>query len=158
MKWIVLVFLILSFACTIDRTDEGKQVKNLDKHISTLLDHWHEDAAEARFEPYFSLFSSQGIYIGTDAKEVWTVDEFKSFAKPYFDKGKAWSFTAKGRNIYTSNDGNIVWFDELLDTWMGTCRGSGVFQKYDEKWKLEHYVLSLTIPNDKMDSVISEIH
>lgn len=158
MKWIVPIFIVINFACTSNQKNQGKQIKNPDKRIASLLDEWHKNAAEAQFEPYFSLFSSRGIYIGTDAREVWTVDEFKSFAKPYFDKGQAWSFESVSRNIYTSNNGNVVWFDELLDTWMGTCRGSGVFQKHDDNWKLEHYVLSLTVPNEKMDSVISVIH
>ena len=31
------------------------------------------------------------------------------------------------RHIYTSKSGDFIWFDELLDTWMGACRGSGVY-------------------------------
>ena len=45
-------------------------------------------------------------------------------------------------------------FDELLDTWMGVCRGSGVIELVDKKLKIKHYVLSLTIPNDIIDDVI----
>ena len=52
--------------------------------------------------------------------------QFQTFAKPYFDKGKAWNFKAIERNIYFSEMEKIVWFDELLSTQMKICR-SGVF-------------------------------
>ncbi len=48
----------------------------------------------------------------------------------------------------------MVWFDELLDTWMGTCRGSGVLEKNNKEWKIKQYVLSVTIPNDSIQKVI----
>jgi len=48
-----------------------------------------------------------------------------------------------------------VWFDELLDTWMGTCRGSGVLENNQGIWKIKHYVLSIEIPNADVQSVIS---
>ncbi|WP_297805122.1 nuclear transport factor 2 family protein, partial [uncultured Polaribacter sp.] len=45
-------------------------------------------------------------------------------------------------------------FDELLATWMGTCRGSGVIEKKDKIWKIKHYVLSIEIPNNDVQTVI----
>ena len=96
-------------------TFDAEQAKN---EINSSLNKWHLNAAEAKFNPYFELFSSNGIYIGTDAKEIWAVSEFKSFAKPYFDKGKAWSFEATSRNIYFAKENTLAWFDELLNTWM----------------------------------------
>jgi hypothetical protein len=32
------------------------------------------------------------IFIGTDATENWNKMQFQAFAKPFFDRGKAWSF------------------------------------------------------------------
>ena len=98
---------------------------------------------------------SVSIFIGTDASENWKKTAFSKFSKPYFDKGKAWSFTPIERNIYTSKNNEIVWFDELLNTWMGICRGSGVLEKENKKWKIKHYVLSVTIPNDNINQVIN---
>jgi hypothetical protein len=48
----------------------------------------------------------------------------------------------------------MAWFDELLNTQMKICRGSGVLVLIDGKWRIKHYVLSMTIPNDKTDEVI----
>jgi hypothetical protein len=48
----------------------------------------------------------------------------------------------------------MAWFDELLNTQMKICRGSGVLVLIDGKWKIKHYVLSMTIPNDNVDEVV----
>jgi hypothetical protein len=97
---------------------------------------------------------SNGVFIGTDASENWQLDAFKTFSKPYFDKGKAWNFTSLQRNIYFDKTQNTAWFDELLDTQMKICRGSGVLIKEGNTWKIAHYVLSMTIPNDNIDEVV----
>lgn len=123
--------------------------------INTLLDRWHLAAANAEFEGYFGLMSEDAVFIGTDASEVWDRNEFMAFSRPYFDQGKAWSFKAVDRNIYLHPSGEVAWFDELLDTWMQLCRGSGVVRKVDGEWKIAHYVLSLTIPNEEIDPVIA---
>jgi hypothetical protein len=48
----------------------------------------------------------------------------------------------------------MAWFDELLNTQMKICRGSGVLVFINGKWKIKHYVLSMTIPNDNVDEVV----
>ena len=122
--------------------------------INQTLDNWHKAAAEAKFEAYFSYFTNDAIFIGTDATENWTMPQFKTFAKPFFDRGRAWNFKVLERNIYTDKTQKIVWFDELLDTQMKICRGSGVLIKVKNEWKIKHYVLSTTIPNEKINEVI----
>lgn len=76
------------------------------------------------------------------------------WAKPIFDKGHAWDFTAIERHIYFDKTGNTAWFDELLNTQMKICRGSGVVIKQGNEWKVQQYILSTTIPNDQLDSII----
>ena len=51
-------------------------------------------------------------------------------------------------------EGFLDWFDELLDTQMKICRGSGVLVFVNNQWKIKHYVLSMTFPNDNTDEVI----
>lgn len=126
------------------------------KEINIILDNWHKAAAEANYENYFNAMDSSSVFIGTDASENWNKSAFSKFSKPYFDKGKAWSFTPLERNIYLDKNQNIVWFDELLKTWMGICRGSGVLEKDAENnWKIKHYVLSVTIPNDNIRQIFN---
>lgn len=97
--------------------------------------------------------TKDGVFIGTDATENWQNDDFREFSKPYFDRGQAWNFTTLERNIYTDENSKTAWFDELLDTQMGICRGSGVLQKTKDGWKITHYVLSVTVPNENVEEV-----
>lgn len=122
--------------------------------INEVLTNWHKAAANADFEAYFGLMTEDGVFLGTDAKENWQNEEFRTFSKPYFDRGKAWSFTAVERNIYVGTESNFAWFDELLDTQMELCRGSGVLKKQDGKWKIVHYVLSIAVPNENVKEVV----
>jgi hypothetical protein len=50
--------------------------------------------------------------------------------------------------------GKTAWFDELLDTQMKICRGSGVVSKENGQWKIRQYVLSMTVPNSQVDPVV----
>lgn len=142
-----LILFITSFLSAQDFESEKKKV-------SQFLDQWHKAAAEANFDAYFNAMAEESIYIGTDATENWKKKQFQAFAKPYFDKGKAWNFTAIERNIYFSKNGKTVWFDELLNTQMKICRGSGVLVQENGQWKIKHYVLSMTVPNDNVDEVV----
>ena len=147
------VSIFLFFACATPNTVKTDK-SAIRKEVNTLLVNWHKAASDANFKEYFGVLDSSAIYIGTAAEEIWTKEKFANFSKPYFDKGKAWSFTTLERNIYVSESANIVWFDELIDTWMGTCRGSGVLQKKGDSWKIKQYVLSVAIPNDDIQAVI----
>lgn len=124
------------------------------KQIGIMLDSFNQAAAKADFNTYFAFFTEDAIFTGTDATERWDKKAFMLWAKPIFNKGRAWDFTALERNIYFSNDGGFAWFDELLNTQMKICRGSGVVVKEGSQWKLKQYILSAMVPNDQLDSVI----
>lgn len=131
------------------------QINAVDKSaINNVIDSWHQAATDANFNSYFNLMTEDAVFIGTDASENWNKTEFKEYAKPHFDKGKAWNFKSLQRNIYFSKDKKTAWFDELLDTQMKICRGSGVLVKVKKKWKIAHYVLSISIPNELSKEVI----
>lgn len=131
------------------------QSQNIENQkIAVTLDAWHKAAAQVQFDVYFGLMTNDAIFIGTDAKENWNKTAFQAFAKPYFDKGKAWNFTAMERHIFLDATGKLAWFDELLSTQMKICRGSGVLVKVGNEWKIQHYVLSMTIPNENVNEVV----
>lgn len=123
--------------------------------VEAVLDAMNRAAAEADFETYFSHFSSQASFLGTDATEVWDINTFKEWSRPYFEKKQTWDFTAVQRSIYFSPQGDIAWFEETLSTSMKLCRGSGVLALENGNWKIRQYVLSMTIPNSAIDQVIS---
>jgi len=148
--YILTLIILNSCAVKKELSQETEKLK-----INSILDKWHKDAAETNFDSYFDAIADDGIFIGTDATENWNKKEFMAFSKPFFDKGKAWDFTSLERNIYFSTDGKTAWFDELLNTQMKICRGSGVLVKINNDWKIKHYVLSMTIPNDNTNEVVS---
>ena len=141
--------LIAVLAITLNGCATQKLVSQ--SKINETVDSWHLAASQAKFETYFNLMTSDAIFIGTDATENWKLQEFKEFSKPFFDKGKAWSFTTLERNVYSAN--GIVYFDELLDTQMGICRGSGVLKMENGSYKIAHYVLSIAVPNEHVTSL-----
>ena len=155
MKNTGLIFSLISIIAALGFNATKPSAPAPDKKaIIALLDNWHAAAAKADHKGYFGKIAEDGHYIGTDATENWDKKAFEAFSKPYFDKGKAWDFKAVERHIYFSKDGKVAWFDELLDTWMKGCRGSGVLEWDGKEWKIKHYVLSMTVPNDVTKQVI----
>ncbi|RXR34223.1 hypothetical protein EQG68_04085 [Flavobacterium piscinae] len=144
------ITLLVVFGCLTKPNNELEK-----KEIDTVINQWHKAAAEANFDNYFDLMTEDAVFIGTDAAENWNRKDFEAFSKPYFDKGKAWTFQSLERNIYVDKNNEIAWFDELLNTSFKICRGSGVLEKVNGKWKIKHYVLSMTIPNETSDKVIA---
>jgi hypothetical protein len=143
----LLVFLVITGPCSV--------AQDLHREIHLFIDNWHLAATNADAPRFFGSMGDQAVYIGTDASERWTKDEFIQFAKPYFDKGKAWDFKPYDRKLHVTSDSKIVWFSELLSTWMGVCRGSGVLTWTQDGWKIQQYHLSVTVPNDLIRDFIT---
>ncbi len=125
------------------------------ERIDALATDWHRAAARADSAAYFDALADGAIYIGTDPGEHWTKAEFLAFAAPYFARGEAWDFTATERHVFYDENENIAFWDELLDTWMGPCRGTAVVRRdATGAWKIAHYTLSMAIPNAKTEPVL----
>ncbi|WP_020569512.1 nuclear transport factor 2 family protein [Neolewinella persica] len=123
--------------------------------IEALATNWHLAAANADSTVFFDSMADDAIYIGTDKTEHWTKEQFLGFAAPYFARGKAWDFNATERHIFYNPDQQVAYWDEVLDTWMGPCRGTAVVKRDGVNgWKIAHYTLSMTVPNDKVEEVI----
>ncbi len=157
IKQLLIIFLIILTVSSCK--EETKNEEALDKlmiteSVNSFLNNWHKSASEANFKNYFNKMDSISVFIGTDASENWTKKQFQDFSKPYFEEGKAWDFKTLERNVYTSKSGDFIWFDELLNTWMGICRGSGVIKLENTTLKIKHYVLSVTVPNDVTQKII----
>jgi ketosteroid isomerase-like protein len=148
---LMLTLAILLFACK--QSSSPADSMRASKEIGNMLDSLNRAAARADFNAYFSYYTEDGIFCGTDATERWDKKQFMEWSKPYFDKGKAWDFTAIDRHIYIDPSGKTAWFDELLSTQMKICRGSGVVVKENSDWKLKQYILSTMVPNSLVDTV-----
>lgn len=116
--------------------------------VGAVLDGLHRAAAAADGESYFALFTDDGVFLGTDVTERWTVVELRAFAEPYFSAGRGWTYTPRERHVVVSADGDTAWFDEILDNdSYGTCRGTGVLVLTDSGWRIAQYHLTIPIPN-----------
>lgn len=122
--------------------------------INEMIDNWHKAAARADEDVFFGSMTEDCIYIGTDKSERWLRDDMKTWSAEFFKRDKAWDFKPIEREVYLSDDGKLAWFNETLDTWMGVCRSSGVVALVDGEWKLKHYHLSVTVPNDAVKDFI----
>jgi len=155
---LVTTISCLIFSCNESNTKETAitvtEVADSKKQIASMLDSFNVAAANADYTRYFNFYTEDATFNGTDATENWDKAAFMVWAKPFFDKKTTWNFTAIKRNIYFGKHTDIAWFEELLNTQMKICRGSGVVVKVGNDWKVQQYVLSTTIPNDVLDSVL----
>jgi len=119
-----------------------------------FIDNWHRAASKAEMEPYFNAMSDDAIYVGTDPDEFWTKPQFKAWAKSYFENGKAWHFETIKRDIFFTDDEDLAWFNEKLNTSMGTCHATGVAEYTRNGWKIKYYQLSVTVSNELLEEFL----
>ena len=151
--WIVLV-LILAFVSfsSIAQTTKEEQA------INKVLDQFHQAAANANAQVYLNSLTDDAIFLGTDASERWTKQQFTAFVLPYFDQGKGWLYVAKDRNINILKQNSVAFFDEVLEnSKYGYCRGSGVLVHTNQGWKISQYSLSILVPNGIANLVTEKI-
>lgn len=146
MKKLILAACLALFALAAAAAIPAREAETR-KQVNAFIDEWHDDAAHARLA-YFDKMAKDSVYIGTDKTELWSRDQFKAWARRFFERKSAWAFKATSRNVYMSADAKFIWFDELLDTQMGVCQASGVIRKTDKGYEILHYQLSMAVPND----------
>lgn len=126
--------------------------------IEATLNNFHQAAAKADSEKYFDLMADDAVFLGTDATERWSKEEFKTFVLPIFNQGRGWTYYSTQRNISIASSGNVAFFDELLENHKyGQCRGSGVLWKTPQGWKIAQYNLSIPVPNFIAEDVVKQI-
>lgn len=150
-KYLLIVLTLVSFF-SIAQSTKNEQA------ISKVLDQFHQAAAEANAKEYLNSLTDDAIFLGTDASERWTKQQFTDFVLPYFNQGKGWLYVAKDRNINLLNQNTVAFFDEILEnSKYGYCRGSGVLVQTTQGWKISQYSLSLLVPNGVTEQVTEQI-
>ena len=149
-----LIVLILMLWCWPAAGADDGSVAAIDE----VLDAFHDSASRADGALYFSLFAEDAVFIGTDATERWSVEEFRAFAEPYFSKGHGWTYTKTERHIDLAVSDKTAWFDEMLwNEKYGTCRGTGVLVLTEKGWRIAQYHLTFPIPNELSAEITSRI-
>ena len=128
--------------------------------VSAVLDALHRNASIADEEAYFALFAPEAVFLGTDASERWTVEQFRAYAHQRFATGQGWTYVLRAgmRHVEFDPGGGVAWFDEILDNaHYGETRGTGVLRLIDGDWKIAQYHLTIPVPNALADSVVGMI-
>ena len=128
--------------------------------VGAVLDRLHATASAADGDAYFALYTPDARFIGTDATERWSLEEFRAYAEPHFSQGNGWTYepTARTVTIAPIECRCVAWFDEVLaHASYGVLRGSGALRLTDDGWKVEQYVLSFAGPNDDAEAVVGVI-
>jgi ketosteroid isomerase-like protein len=153
-----LVVSSLALGCASSHKEVSVDRNALAAEARATLDDFHAAAAAADGPRYFGHFAADGVFLGTDATERWTKEEFQAYAKPHFDAGKGWTYHATERHVDVDRGGAYAWFDELLaNEKLGPCRGSGVLRREGGVWKIVQYNLTIPIPNDLALDVAEQI-
>jgi len=149
-----LLIFVASASCTTTQSFDSQALKG---EAIAVLDDLHLAASEADEERYFGHYTEGAVFLGTDASERWSVEQFRAYAHPHFSAGKGWTYKATERHLRFSPDGRTAWFDERLhNEKYGEVRGSGVLL-YDGRWRVAQYNLSFPIPNGIALDVIKMI-
>lgn len=129
-----------------------------EERVSGVLDALHQAASDADFDGYFDLYAREAVFLGTDATERWTRQEFMDYTRARFDTGTGWTYRMLERHVAIAPDGRTAWFDERLDNaGLGETRGSGVLVQEDGDWKIAQYNLTVPIPNEIAREVAARI-
>ena len=131
-----------------------------EEDVGAVLDRLHATASAADGAAYFDLYTPDARFIGTDATERWSLEEFRAYAEPHFSAGRGWTYapTARTVTIAPIECRCVAWFDEVLaHASYGVLRGSGALRLTDDGWKVSQYVLSFAVPNDDAEAVVGVI-
>ncbi len=132
--------------------------EKVEVRIGDTLDAFHTAASEADLDGYLGLMTAEMVFLGTDGTERWQGEAFREFVTANFSQGRGWTYIASERHIAVSGQGDLAWFDELLDhDQLGRCRGSGVLVREAGGWRIAQYNLSVPIPNSMVISVAEVI-
>jgi hypothetical protein len=141
-----------------EQAQDRAQTSAARAEVEAVLDALHAAAARADFQAYFACFAPEAVFMGTDATERWTIEEFQAYARPIFQAGRGWAYFPGARFVTFSPGLDVAWFDEMLTSRSyGTCRGSGVLVRKDGRWLIAQYNLSIPLPNALAPRVVEMI-
>lgn len=126
--------------------------------VAATLDDFHDAASDADAERYFAHFARDAVFLGTDAGERWSVEEFRAYAEPFFSRGQGWTYWPTERHIRVRRNGRVAWFDERLrHAKYGEVRGSGVLVREGGRWHIAQYNLAFPVPNELVEELVARI-
>ena len=155
MKPVLFAALFVALAAAVQ---PASAPDNRHATITAVLDDFHDAASKGDGERYFSHFAPGAVFLGTDATERWTLEEFREYALTRFEQGTSWTYQPRDRQVFIGAGGHTAWFDEVVvNATYGECRGTGVLVHLDGAWRIAQYNLSIPIPNEIALQVVGMI-
>lgn len=134
--------------------DQTQELAEQELRVRATLDAWHAAAAASDEAAYFALMTPDAIFLGTDATERWTRDEFQAYAHRPFSEGHGWNMHATRRDVVMLGAWRAYFDEDLEAVNLGPARGSGVLVRDGQgQWHIAHYNLAITVPNERFDAV-----
>jgi len=123
-----------------------------------VIDEWHAAAARGDRDGYLRSMAPDARFLGTDSTERWDLTQFTSYVNEHFEPGNGWTFQPDERILQLSTSGTVAWFDErLASESYGELRGTGVLERIGEAWRVAHYSMTFTVPNDVAADVVDAV-
>jgi ketosteroid isomerase-like protein len=154
----LLAIALLMTGCVAPAQPGPRAGEDVPAAVGAVLDALHAAASRADAETYFALFAPEAVFLGTDATERWTIEQFRDYAMPYFSRGQGWTYVPTARHVFACETGDVAWFDErLANDKYGEVRGSGVLVRGPQGWRIAQYNLSLPVPNELAGDLVARI-
>ncbi len=156
MRTVLVLVVAALAACRSPESEDS--ARDARQEVAQALDAFHLAASRADGAAYFALLAPDAVFLGTDASERWTAEEFQSFAQPHFAAGRGWTYVATERHVELAPDRTTAWFDERLENAKyGKCRGTGVLRRVGGAWRIAQYNLTVPVPNELLGEVVLRI-
>ncbi len=130
----------------------------LRREAHRVVDDWHAAAAVGDAERYLAHMAPDSVFLGTDATERWDLTAFRAYVERFMTPGKGWVYVPSDRTVVVPEDSDLAWFDErLASAGYGELRGTGVLRRDAETWRIVHYSMTFTVPNEVARDVVTLI-
>lgn len=126
--------------------------------VGRTMDDWHQAASVGDRDRYIGHFALDAVFLGTDATERWDMASFTAYVDEHFKPGSGWTYKPFNRHVTLGANGEVAWIDEELDSdGYGALRGTGVLRRDGGAWKIVHYSMVFTVPNDVAREVVNVV-
>ncbi len=145
-------------ALAVAAADAAFSTEQLREEANQVIDDWHTAAARGDRDGYLGSMAPDARFLGTDSTERWDLAQFTGYVNEHFEPGNGWTFQPDERVLRLSTSGVSAWFDErLASESYGELRGTGVLERVGGAWKVAHYSMTFTVPNDVAGDVVDAV-
>ncbi len=124
----------------------------------SVLNDVHRARFEVDGERFLGHFAPDAILLGTDRSERLTMARNRAFVRLYWARDQGPTSTPIEQHVYLSPDGNLAWFEELVDReHVGQVRTTGVIAEIDGTWKFVHYNLVILVAQEMAEELAARI-